>query len=107
MASGKDFFAMTKRERRGTIAVLLVIVVLLVISFVLNQSKPSVPNEIKTSEMLLFEKDADSVRLTTSGHRVAPKPRAAKSKNRKKRRQPSREEKPKKHPRNVDPLPQF
>lgn len=107
MGTGKDLFAMTKRERRGTIVVLLVIAILLILSFALKRSKPSVPDDVKESEMLQFEAEVDSVRVIPNSHKAKPKPSAEKGKVHKKRKKPTREQKPKTRPRNVDPLPQF
>ena len=101
MPIGRDFFTMTKRERRGTIAVLLVL------SFTLKRSKPSVPNDMKVNEMQLFEAEVDSIQVVDEKPKSKPRPVSVKGKSRKKRQQPQRKEKPKQRPRNVDPLPQF
>lgn len=107
MPKGRDFFTMTKRERRGTIAVLCIIAVLLVLSFTFKRSKPSVPNDMKVNEMQLFEAEVDSIQFTDEKPKTKTKPVSVKGKSRKKRQQPQRKEKPKQRPRNVDPLPQF
>ena len=107
MPTGRDFFTMTKRERRGTIAVLCIIAVLLVLSFTLKRSKPSVPNDMKVNEMQLFEAELDSSQVVDEKPKSKPRPVSVKGKSRKKRQQPQRKEQPKQRPRNVDPLPQF
>ena len=107
MPTGRDFFTMTKRERRGTIAVLCIIAVLLVLSFTFKRSKTSVPDDVKVSEMQLFEAEVDSIQVTDEKPKTKARPVSVKGKSRKKRQQPQRKEKPKQRPRNVDPLPQF
>lgn len=107
MPTGRNFFTMTKRERRGTIAVLCIIAVLLVLSFTLNRSKTSVPDDVKVSEAQLFEAEVDSIQVTDEKPKTKTKPVSIKGKSRKKQQQPQRKEKPKQRPRNVDPLPQF
>lgn len=112
MTSGKDFFSMTKRERRGTIVVLAVIVALLVLAYAIKHSGPAAPDAVQATEMLKFESQVDSADATTVEHQ----PRARHHGDGQKKGKPEKKHKrhkskpknhPAKQPRGVDPLPQF
>lgn len=109
MAGVNDFFSMTKRERRGTIVVLLVVVLLLAISYIIKLPKSVEVNEVTVSDVRAFESEVDSARVAIDDAmtiKASHKKKA--SKHREKRRKSSGKKKSKSHPqRNVDPLPQF
>ena len=114
MTSGKDFFAMTKRERRGTIVVLIVIVALLVLTYAMRHSKPASPDAVLATEMLMFESQVDSAREAAVEHQSRikhPGDRKKKDKDKAGKKRQRHKSKPKNHPakqpRGVDPLPQF
>ena len=107
MSGWKNFFAMTRRERRGTIVVLAVIAMLTVATLAQRSCRDDVPRQAaQQAELLEFEQLADSARLTVqpSKSKRGPKDRHAK------RARKAKGDKHKKSPvapRPVDPVPQF
>lgn len=107
MADWKDFFAMTRRERRGTIVVLAVIAVLIAATLVLRNCRGEVPEQAaRQTELLEFEHQADTTQL------VAPSSKHKRHAGKKDKR-PRKSKGGKQHkkspasPRRVDPVPQF
>ena len=104
----KDFFSMTRRERRGTIVVLVIILVLLGASWAWKHTSRFPSETMKSvTEMQVFEAQADSFQSALSQPK---KPRKTEEKKRDSRhkKQPRRSQ-PKSPPpeRRMDPVPQF
>ncbi len=99
----KEFFEMTRHERRGAVAILVIIALLIAVTCATRCYRPAVaPADIDS--VLLFESEVDS--STVKVIKPAPKTRKDKrSKPAKKRSKPSRSPKP--SPRRMDPVPQF
>lgn len=101
----KGFFKMTRRERRGTI-VLLVLLALVMAGTLANRScRDAVPEDVKTAEMLMFESEIDSSKVTVP--KSQKKKRSPNKKSKKRRTPPSSSPKPNKPPRPIDPVPRF
>jgi|GEM_PF-1509834 len=108
-----DFFAMTRRERRGTIVLLVVIAALLLATLSLrNCSTADV--EVDQTAIEQFEQQADSLRTrqervqqrrkTKSKDKSDKKSQKRKSNSKKKKEKPSRQPV---EPHRLDPVPQF
>ena len=94
---------MTRRERQGTIVVLVIIALLLAGSVVVRHCHHTSP-ELQKSSIEQFESEADSSLLMAPSnpsdtHKSNPKKQSRK-------RQPKKP-KPSKQPRHIDPVPQF
>jgi len=94
---------MTRHERRGAVAILVIIALLIAVTCATRCYRPAVaPADIDS--VLLFESEVDS--STVKVIKPAPKTHKDKrSKPAKKRSKPSRSPKP--SPRRMDPVPQF
>lgn len=101
----KEFFVMTRRERRGTIVVLLLISLLLISIVTVRSCKTEVPVEAQEAAMVQFEKEIDSVRMTENVN--SKKPRAIRHKAKKKKKPSPGPAKSSPAPRRMDPVPQF
>ncbi len=104
----KDFFSMTRRERRGTIVVLAFIAIIMAITWLAKHSQPAMDAQAAI-EVRAFETQVDSI--LSADHQSKRPPRHDKSK---KKKDPSHRAKPKKRPgskpaapRRVDPVPRF
>ena len=98
----KDLFDMTRRERQGTIVVLVIIALLMAGTVVVRQCHHE-SAELQQSAIQQFESEADSSLLI-----VPSKPSEAhKSKPKKSRKRQPKKPKPVKQPRHIDPVPQF
>ena len=105
MNDRKGFFKMSRRERRGTI-VLLVLIALVMAGTLANRScRDAVPKDVKTAEMLMFESEIDSSKVTVP--KSQKKKRSPNKKSKKRRTPPSSSPKPNKPPRPIDPVPRF
>ena len=96
----KDFFGMTRHERRGTIVLLALIVLVLAVTAILRYCSPSPRVDVTQPGIEQFEQQIDSVKPSTP----APKSPAST----RKRHLPSRKEK--RMPpgqRRLDPVPQI
>jgi len=101
----RDFFDMTRHERRGTIVLLVIIAVILLSTLAVRSCKTDVPTDAHEAALIQFESEIDSARVddTTA---VPQRPRHAKRKVRKKK-QPTRSSGTSPQPRRVDPVPSF
>ena len=99
----KGFFDMTRRERRGTIVLLSLMVVLLVVTAVVKLKKPVPQAPVARAAFEAFEAETDSVVI------VADKPSRHKQVKKKRRTKHSspKKSKPSGQPRRLDPVPQF
>lgn len=98
-----DLFEMTRRERQGTIVVLVIIALLLAGTMVVRHCHHASP-ELQKSSIEQFESEADSSLLIaptkpSDAHKSKPKKQSRK-------RQPKKS-KSAKQPRHIDPVPQF
>ena len=101
-----DFFVMTRRERRGTIVVLLLIAMILISTVAVRSCRSQVPSEIQQADMVQFESSIDSARNQVTKTAPAKKSHATKRKSQKKKPSP-RPSKPASRPQRMDPVPQF
>ena len=96
---------MTRHERRGAVAILVMIALLIAVTCATRCYRPAAaPTDIDS--VLLFESEADSSTVEVS----KPAPKTHKDKRHKsaqKRPKPSKSPKPSPSPRRVDPVPQF
>ena len=106
MAGFKDFISMTRRERRGTVVVLLLIALLLVGSVVIRSCRPDEEYRLNDVEIQQFEESIDSARITETKHVKKHRNDSAKHK-RHHRRSASKKSKPASEPRRMDLVPQF
>ena len=97
---------MTRRERQGTVVVLLLIALLLVGSVVIRSCRPNEEYRLNDVEIQQFEESLDSVKMTETKH--AKKHRNDSVKHKRQHRRPARKKsKPASEPRRMDPVPQF
>lgn len=107
MSSEKDFWQMTRRERRGTIVLLAFIALLLAATATVRSC--STEEALPVGQMHRFEQQADTVTVdmgardsaTRKQHKTSAVKRKPKSKPKPKKHKPAAE------PRRVDPVPQF
>ena len=102
----KDFFIMTRNERRGTIVVLALIALILLSTLAVRSCRAEAPVGLVDSAMVQFESDIDSAHIYVKEPASANKSRATKRKS-KKKKPSSRPSKPTPAPRRMDPVPQF
>lgn len=105
MSKIKDFFEMSKRERIGTIVVLVLLTIIMVATVLQRSCEPSPPVIEHMDELERFETEADSAVVTS----VKPKgTKRTKSKSAKKGRHhaPKKDKQPR-GPHPIDPVPQF
>lgn len=99
----KRLLDMTKRERRGTILVLLLIAVILVTSLLMRTRRDSAPVAGTDAVTLqAFEAQADSAVVT-----VNPPVRHKTDRKKSHKRRAAKKAKPADKPRRLDPVPQF
>lgn len=105
MSNTKDFWQMTRRERRGSIVVLVFIAVLLAATAAVRSCRTG---EVTPVEHLQrFEQQIDSSSIDTEDHKSAPeKKRKAPAERRKPKSKPVKQ-KPKREPLPMEPVPQF
>ena len=105
MNDSRKLWQMTKRERRGTIVVLVVIALLLGMALTVRYCREE--PVVETAELQRFRSEVDTVAVPekpTKSHKTTTgKKRAPKHKKQPKRDKP----KPSAPPRPIDPLPQF
>ena len=107
MSGFKDFWVMTRRERRGAIVVLAAIALLLAITVMSRSCHTDQPIQIQGTALSDFEAEADSSTVSTEKAHKAHKRVHEKKKH---HRRPA--SKPKRtpaapQPRRIDPVPQF
>lgn len=103
----KDFWVMTRRERRGTIVVLAVIALLLALTVMVRSCHADEPIQFQETELSVFEAEADSSVLSTPQNnnthkRVSEKKKRHRRPVSKPKRTPSTPQ-----PRRIEPVPQF
>ena len=96
------FLEMTKRERRGTIVVLVVIALLMAGTVAVRYCHHEPLPESQQSEIQQFESDADSSLLV-----FPEKPKKTHKPKKKSHKNHHPKSKPDKQPRHIDPVPQF
>ena len=94
---------MSRRERRGTIVILVLIAVLLVSTLAVRTCGRDRALPFQATEIEQFEADADSVTLTID---KTEKKQPHRKKGKKQRKSPPKP-RPEKTPRRLDPVPQF
>ena len=110
MAEWREWFVMTRHERRGAIA-LLVLIVLAIVSLWFVRSRTSSPTSAEVQQLRQFEARVDS--LTQASDSAVNKRVAKKKKGRQDtagKSKKAKAPKPRKTPtapRRVDPVPQF
>ena len=102
----KGFFDMTRHERRGTIAVLALIALLLIATLAVRSCRPETPVTVQAEAVQQFDAATDTVQPPVRGHAKRDK-QAAKPHSPKKKKHDNRPRKPAPAPRPVDPVPQF
>lgn len=103
MGDWKQYFEMTRRQRFGTIVVLIVIAVLLVMTVVVRSCRIDGVDPVPLSELQQFEAQVDSAAVTTSDSKPVSKPKSRSKRHTK----PARKAKPSHQPRRLDPVPEF
>ena len=94
---------MSRRERRGTIVILVLMAVLLVSTLAVRSCGKDRAVPLQATEIEQFEADADSVTFTID---KTEKKQPHHKKGKKQRKSPSKP-RPEKTPRRLDPVPQF
>ena len=105
----KDFFSMTRRERRGTIVVLVAIMVILAATWAWKHTSRTTPDvAVQAVEIQEFEAQTDSFQSSITKPKQKPR-KTEKKKRDTHRKKPQRPPQPKSpsSPRRVDPVPQF
>ena len=98
----KDFFEMTRNERRGAVAILLVIALLLALTCVARcRRSDTVPTGTDAVRLFEAEVDSSAVEFPKPASKSPKKPRKSNAKPAKKSPKPSPA------PRRMDPVPQF
>lgn len=104
----KEFFEMTRRERRGTILVLVLIVISLAGTVAVRSCRTDVSDGVHAEAMQRFEAEIDSVGKHEEKSESSRKPRAATKKKGKHRSSAKpKHDKPAPQQRPMDPVPQF
>ena len=98
---------MTRRERHGMIAVLVLIAVLLTATVVVRSCRGQEPVETLPVEMKQFEAEVDSAEATTVAPAQKDRKTPADKPRRSSRRKADKKPKPAPEPRRIDPVPQF
>lgn len=99
-----DFTTMTKRERRGMIAVMVLIALLLACTAGLRYCVHDVDYQVQNDEIQQFEESIDTTTMIVTGS--GKKPKHGHSKRKRQARKPAKP-KPAPSPRRIDPVPQF
>ena len=107
--SMKRFFEMTRHERRGTVVLLVLILVLVSLAGIMRCHRGTA-GPVNTEDVRRFEAEVDSFNVSTAGHRSDSTGSAAKKPSKKPRRHSSPRRPaadPSRSPRPLDPVPQF
>lgn len=102
MGKWQDYFGMTRHERRGTIAFLTLIALVLAVTALLRLCAPAPQVEVQHDDIELFEQQIDSIQPSTPAHEKHKKPATTR-----KRPRPSKQPKSPPQPRRLDPVPQI
>lgn len=106
----KDFFTMTRNERRGTIVVLVLIALLLVGSMAARSCRQEVPVvEAQSDDLERFDTETDTLSSPAAGFRKTMRDSTRRSHHRhgKKHKSNDKPKSAKPAPRRMDPVPQF
>ena len=103
---------MTRRERRGTIVLLVAIALMLAMAVAARCHREQLPDEVNVAEISRFESEVDSARVEEikpshrpdSGKTAKKHPRHSSAKPKAK---PKSKPKPSREPRPIDPVPSF
>lgn len=101
----KDFFDMTRHERRGAIVILVIIALVLAVTFVMRCHRPDDVPPASTNAVRQFEAEVDSSAVEV--YKPSPKKTVKPEKKGRKSKSPKPTNKPKPEPRRMDPVPQF
>lgn len=101
----KDFLTMTRRERHGTIALLVLIALLLAGTLIVRNCTCDAPVDALTTSSQLFENQADSASAATT--RPTRHPRKSTPRRPSPDSKPNPKPKSKPAPRPLTPVPQF
>jgi len=104
MKQWHDFFAMSRHERRGMIALLVLIALLLAGTVGMRYCSRDNDATLQSAAVEQFAAQADSAAVTVRHHRHD---RKASPSTRKHKRPRDKKPKPKPAPRRLDPVPQF
>ena len=100
----KELFVMTRRERRGTIVLLMLMAVIIMLSTIIGHRHENMPQNQTAAQLESFEQQTDTTVLTVEKvklHKPGKKRHGSK-------RQSGKKEKPTPDkPRRLDPVPQF
>lgn len=102
----KDLFDMTRHERRGMIAMLIVIALSLVVAIAARCHHEDVSHDVSALEINRFESVIDSVAAEPDKPQHT-KPQRTKATPRRTKKQPSGKPKPAQEPRRIEPVPNF
>ena len=102
----KDFFDMTRQERRGTIVLLALIALILLSTVFVRSCKADAPTGMVDTALVRFETEIDSARYHVREPSPTKKPHVNKHKSKKPKPSPHRS-KPAPEPRRMDPVPRF
>lgn len=102
----KDYFEMTRHERRGAVVILLIIALMLAVAYVARCHRPtSLPTENEVVRQFEAEVDTSTVEEFKTSPKKSVKPDGKRSKR--KSQKPSKKPKSTPAPRRMDPVPQF
>ena len=102
MGKWQDFFGMTRHERRGTIALLTLIALVLAVTALLRLCSPAPQVELQHDDVELFEQQIDSIQPSAPAHKKHKNPATTRKPQR-----PSKHPKSPPQPRRLDPVPQI
>ena len=102
MGKWQDFFAMTRHERRGTIALMALIALVLAVTALLRFCAPAPQVEVQHDDIEQFEQQIDTIQPSAPHHEKRKKPAASR-----KRHRPAKQPKSPPQPRRLDPVPQI
>ncbi len=100
----KELFEMTRRERRGTIVLLVLMSVIITVTSIVCNRKDDLPQTAALSAVEAFEAQADSTGLAEQ--QLAPH-KSDKKRKPSKRRAAKKSKPSSDKPRRLDPVPQF
>lgn len=102
MGKWQDFFAMSRHERRGTIALMALIALVLAVTALLRLCSPAPQVQVPQADIEQFEQHIDSIQPSTPTHGKRKKPVSSRKPHR-----PSKKPKSPPQPRRLDPVPQI
>ena len=107
----KGLLDMTRRERRGTIVLLVAIALMLVVAFAARCHREAMPDDVNVAEISRFEAEVDSARVKdlkpSHPSHSSDSAKTAKKHSRRSSAKPKSKPKPAREPRPIDPVPSF